>query len=409
VPGAGGTVHQVFKETGRALQRLNPFPGKPLDPNTYVSGGITVDRFGFAYWNVLVYDPLTFSNTGYLVRATPWGATQVVAYDTLIPSAPKAADTCAYSFWYARPRPAHPWPPSADAKPPEFECGAQRPGVNVTPAISPDGTIFTTSTADYNTRYSYVIALRWWDLGLAWATSLRGLVNDGCGVHRADSPEGDVACSATYAAVGVEPDTNLPPALSVDDASSSSPVALPDGGVIYGALDGYNFDRGHLVKLDRRGAFVGAYTFGWDTTPAIYRHDGTYSIVMKDNHYDTEGPFYMTQLSRDLKVEWQFQNTQKQACVRLPDGTLSCSDTSPNGEDHPNGFEWCANAPAVDARGDVFVNAEDGFIYQIGQGGVQKTKTFLNQALGAAYTPASIDARGRVYVLNNGELSVFGR
>jgi len=35
---------------------------------------------------------------------------------------------------------------------------------------------------------------------------------------------------------------------------------------------------------------------------------------------------------------------------RQPDGTLVCSDTSPDGEEHPNGFEWCVNAPAVDAR-----------------------------------------------------------
>jgi len=57
----------------------------------------------------------------------------------------------------------------------------------------------------------------------------------------------------------------------------------------------------------------------------------------------------------------------------------------------------------------VYVNAEDGFVYQIGQGGVLKTQTFLNQALGAAYTPISLDPRGRIYTLNNGELTVFGR
>lgn len=27
----------------------------------------------------------------------------------------------------------------------------------------------------------------------------------------------------------------------------------------------------------------------------------------------------------------------------------------------------------------------------------------------AAYTPGAIDARGRIYALNNGELSIFGR
>jgi len=39
---------------------------------------------------------------------------------------------------------------------------------------------------------------------------------------------------------------------------------------------------------------------------------------------------------------------------------------------------------------------------------VQKTQTFLNGALGAAYTPISLDPSGRIYTLNNGELTVFG-
>ena len=56
----------------------------------------------------------------------------------------------------------------------------------------------------------------------------------------------------------------------------------------------------------------------------------------------------------------------------------------------------------------MYANAEDGFVYQIGQGGVLKTQTFLNQALGAAYTPVSLDPAGRVLALNNGELTVLG-
>jgi hypothetical protein len=388
------------------LQRINPFP--TVDPNTFVSGGVTVDGGGFVYWNVLQFDPTTFENRGFLVKAAPWGQTWTVDYETLIPGAPAELDSCFTSFAFLNPRPPLPWPPAADALPPKFRCGRQRPGVNITPAIGPDGTIFTASVADFKTAYSYIVALRP-NLSLKWATSLRGLVNDGCGVHRTDSPEGDVQCSDTFSAIGVDPTTNLPPALAVTNISSSSPVALPDGGVMYGADDNYNFSRGHLVKLDRNGALSGTYTFGWDSTPAIYRHDDTYSIVIKDNHYETDGPFNITQLSKDLQVEWTFQNTSTQACVRQPDGTLQCSDTTPDGLEHPNGFEWCVNAPAVDARGNVYVNAEDGFVYEIGQGGVLKAQTFLNQALGAAYTPIALDPAGRVYALNNGELTVLGR
>lgn len=408
VPGAGGTVFQVLNVLDHpvVLQRINPF--STIDPNTYVTSGITIDRLGFAYWNVLQNDPATRQSRGFLVKAAPWGQTWKVDYENLIPGAPARTDRCFYTFDFVRPTPPpRPWPPSADAVPPQFACGRQRPGVNVTPAIGRDGTIFTASTADFGFLYGYIVALNP-DLSLKWATSLRGLVNDGCGVHRPGNPEGDVACSATFSAVGVDPNTNQPPALTVEDVSSSSPVALPDGGVLYGALDTYNFSRGHLVKLDASGQFVGAFTFGWDSTPAIYEHDDTYSIVIKDNHYESDGPFLISQLSRDLQIEWSFQNTTTQACTRQPDGTLTCTDTTADGEAHPNGFEWCVNAPAVDARGDVYVNAEDGFVYQLGQGGELKTQTFLNQALGAAYTPIALDPRGRIFTLNNGELTVFG-
>jgi hypothetical protein len=408
VPGAGGSVWQVFTLLDHpvVVQRINPFP--TVDANTFVSGGVTVDRAGFVYWNALHKDPTTFEVRGFLVKAAPWGETWKVDYTTLIPGAPARSDLCFRNFFFANPVPPRPWPPSADALPPQFVCGNQRPGVNITPAIGPDGTIFTASLADVADNYSYLIALHP-DLSLKWATSLRGLVNDGCGVHRPGFPEGDVECSSTFSAVGVDPTTNMPPALIVEDISSSSPVALPDGGVIYGADDSYNFGRGHLVKLDRNGAFRGTFSFGWDSTPAVYEHDGTYSIVIKDNHYLAPGPFNITQLSKDLEIEWSFANKSTQACARQPDGTLTCSDTTADGQTHPDGFEWCVNAPAVDAHGNVFANAEDGFVYQIGQGGVLETQTFLNQALGAAYTPIALDPAGRVYALNNGELTVLGR
>jgi hypothetical protein len=111
----------------------------------------------------------------------------------------------------------------------------------------------------------------------------------------------------------------------VFDLASSTPTVLPDGGVLFGALDNYNYGRGHMFKVNASGSVVGIYSFGWDSTPAVYLHDGTYSIVIKDNHYASPaycfdpnnpvcssisaGPFYITQLDPNLNVEWQFQST----------------------------------------------------------------------------------------------------
>ena len=153
------------------------------------------------------------------------------------------------------------------------------------------------------------------------------------------------------------------------------------------------------------GQFQGAFDFGWDSTPAIYQHGGTYSVVIKDNHYDANccpgtaapppGPYYITQLSANMALEWQFKST-----------TLD--------PDHPNGFEWCINAPAIDQNGTVYANSEDGNVYAIPQGhtGVftsPRSKLFLNIAIGAAYTPLAIGADGKLYTENDGFLFVVGQ
>jgi hypothetical protein len=40
---------------------------------------------------------------------------------------------------------------------------------------------------------------------------------------------------------------------------------------------------------------------------------------------------------------------------------------------------------------------------------VEKARVFLDLALGAAYTPLSIDPKGRIYAMNNGKLTVLGK
>jgi hypothetical protein len=194
--------------------------------------------------------------------------------------------------------------------------------------------------------------------------------------------------------------------------------------VLYGVYTRYNFDQGHLMKFNASGQFLGAYNFGWDTTDGIYSHDGTYSIVMKENHYGGVGSYcnaesvcpsdrtatypsnpeayYVTQLSPSLVPEWQWQNTNTDSCVRNPDNSITCTT------DHPNGFEFCVNHVAIDQNGVVYANSEDGNLYAIAQGGILKQSLFLNLALGAAYTPVSIGPDGKIYSQNFGHLIVVG-
>lgn len=423
VPGFGGTVFRVDARTGRQIARVNPF-GPSIDPNTYVAGPLVADSRGRVYYNALQLDAAQNATGSWLVRVDPDGRSRTERFADLVPGAPT---TCVGAFTNA----TLPWPPAPDALPSSGPCGIQRVGLNVAPAIAPDGTVYTISRADFNERYSYVVAATA-DLAPKWAASLRDRLNDGCGVLVPIAPTPDPAHGACRngANFGVDPQTNQRPAGRVRDITSASPTALPDGSVIYGAWTRYDTIRGHLFKFSAAGAFQAAIDFGYDSTPAVYEHDGIH-IVLKENHYDGEfgtycnpggdpvsdlvcantgvaqGPFFITQLNADLVPEWRFQNTNTETCTRQPDGTLSCVN------DTPTGFEWCINAPAVDGNGTVYGNSEDGFLYSIPQGHHGtftqfKQRVFMGVALGNAYTPSSISRDGVVFTSDNGRLFAIG-
>jgi outer membrane protein assembly factor BamB len=417
-----GTLTKLNPGDCSVASRINPFGS--IDPNKYVSGPPVADGAGNVYFNVLQLDPnnpyginnpndeqgiLGFTDIpgAWLVKVAPDDSTTMVSYKTLISNAPTS---CVTTFTLAQ----LPWPPSPTGTPPMGPCGSQRPGINVAPAIAPDGTIYTVSRAHLRSRYGYVVALNS-NLSLKWAASLRDVLNDGCGVLLpAATKDGGCTKGAT---LGVDPATNQPAGGRVIDQSSSSPTVAPDGSVLYGSYTRYNWARGHLFRFSPGGQFLASYDFGWDSTVATYQHNGTFSVVIKDNHYDVgtycndpkicpvapPGPYFITQLTPNLVPEWKFKSTNTLSCRRNPDGTLSCVS------DHPGGFEWCINAPAIDGNGVVYANSEDGNLYAINQGGTLKQNLFLKLALGAAYTPLSISADGKIYTENDGLLFVVGQ
>lgn len=417
VPMAGGTVAKVRKSNGSVAATLNPFG--TVDTRTFVAGPLSADKNGNIYYNAIKLSNQPWDDDvvdSWLVKITSANQTSKVSFATLTPNAPRGTDPCEVGFGSDLP-----WPPSPDAVPPTFPCGSQRPGINVAPAIAPNGTIYTVSRAQFVSRYNYLIAVNP-NLTLKWNASLRGRLNDGCGVLL---PIGGPGGCRVGAHLGVDPETNGPGPGRVLDEGTSSPTIAPDGSILYGAYTRYNWAQGHLMKFSSTGQYQGAYEFGWDITPGIYSHDGTYSIVLKDNHYgedvgsycDVEEfcpgdrtathpsypeAYFITQLSPSMSVEWKWQNTNPLACTRDANGNVSCVS------DHPHGFEWCVNGMAIDSNGVVFANSEDGNMYAIAQGGILRDHFFQQLAVGAAYTPATIGGDGRIYSQNAGHFFVLG-
>lgn len=420
IPCAGGTVMKLRKSDGAVVADINPF-GATEDRDTFVAGPLSADKNGNVYYNAI---KLSHSRPwdddvvdSWLVKITPQNQASKVSFSVLTPGSPQAADPCKVQFSDAE----LPWPPSPDAVPSTTPCGSQRPGINVAPAIAPDGTIYTVSRGHFVTRYNYLIAVNP-DLTLKWTASLRDRLNDGCGVLL---PIGGPGGCRVGAHLGVDPGTNEPGPGRVLDEGSSSPTIAPDGSVIFGTYTRYNWAQGHLMKFSSTGQFQGAFEFGWDITTGIYSHDGTYSIVTKDNHYGEEVGSYceveafcpgdrtathpnypeeysITQLSPTMAIEWKWTNTNTLSCSRDASGSIICVD------DHPHSFEWCVNGMAIDRDGTVYANSEDGNMYAIAQGGILRDRVFQQLALGAAYTPASIGGDGRIYSQNAGHLFVLG-
>jgi hypothetical protein len=420
VPGAGGTLWRVNTTTGQAQSHINPFSGGGVDPaSTFVAGPLTADSSGNIYYNVIELNtkgnPWEQNDVAgaWLVKVAPNDSSATVTFATLVPNAPPGTSTnCLGTFADLNDGGASlPWPPPQRGFPPSVICGSQRPGVNVAPAVAPDGTVYTVSVAHFDGLVAYLVAVNP-DLTPKWASTLQNRLTDGCGVLLPIAPKGvnNLPNSCRYGtSVGVDPTTNARGSGGVYDESSSTPTVLPDGSVLFGAVDNYNYSRGHLFHFDGKGNYLNAYGFGWDSTAGVYQHDGTYSIVIKDNHYPSPaycnynnpvcgflppGPYYVSQLDAKLQVEWSFQNT-----------TID--------QNHPDGYEWCVNAPVIDSNGLVYVTSEDGDVYTIPQGhhGVftqWQQKIFLKEALGAAYTPLSIGPDGKVYSQNDGHLFVVG-
>ncbi len=418
VPGAGGTVYRVDRHSMLQLAQVKPF--STVDANTYVSGPITVAADGSVLYNVLQLSyglpqqSFPIDAVGTLVRIEPDGVTvHTAAYSALMVGAPAPSDICLGTY-YDDGTPL-PWPPADDHRV-NVPCGSLGPSINVAPAVGADGTIFTVAAPYYAPNAGVLLAVNP-DLTPKWSASLQEILDDGCGVlvpadakANGSLPDGgtDLNHCLVGAPHGVDPLTGQKPSAMLSDQSTSSPVALPDGSVLYGGLNYYNTYRGHLVKFDATGKFVASYDDGWDQTPAVWPNGASYSIIVKDNHYlswysDVVGPYEITQVDANLVKQWSYTSANTYSCQRTDAGTLDCTS------DHPDGFEWCVNAAAVDENGTVYVNSEDGRAYAILQGGTAAQSRFLELSLGAAYTPVTVDGEGRTYTMNGGVLTVVGK
>src|SRR5262249_33138432 len=249
------------RSNGSVAATIQPFPN--WNQNRFVVSPLTVDGAGNVYYNVLqLQSNADFFSTdivdSWIVKVKADGTASMASYQSPLPNAPKGTDSCLATFSNSQ----LPWPPSPTAVPPSITCGTQRVGLNIAPAVAPNGTIYSLTRAHFISRYAYLVAINP-DLTLKWASSLRDRFHDGCRATAAEPGNlplnGTPGGCRTGANPGVDPATNRPGDGRVNDSASSTPTIAPDGSIFYGAYSRYNWDQGHLMHFAADGSYLGDY------------------------------------------------------------------------------------------------------------------------------------------------------
>ena len=397
IPLAGGGIALVDAATGKAVRTVRPFGH---DATTFVVGALA-EFHGTIFYNAVKLDPdqpYDQPMQAWLVEVDGDGHVRKADYADLVPSAPSA---CFGTYDLSTMMPL----PELDAGghlvlPPKHPCGPQVPGFNQAPALALDGTLYVATHAQYQSRYSYVVSVNPGYFDVNWATSLRDHLDDGCGVTVQCGPGAPAGVEPVHrAAAGRRGHRRLD---VVTGRAARRPRAVRGMGVLQ------RRPRPPVRALARR---QGARHVRLRLGPDPRGVDGG----RRDAHRAQGQPLrHLQPEHRPGPVLPDDARRRPRAGVAVPEHRNAelCAPArrhaSSAPSDHPHGFEWCINAPAVDATGTMFANSEDGNLYAIGPDGQLREHLLLDTALGAAYTPVSLDHVGRIYALNAGHLYVVG-
>lgn len=288
-----------------------------------------------------------------------------------------------------------------------------------------------------------------------WEYNLEHTEADGCGPKR--NPDGspsqyltpDTATPAETtnnlecrqgSTLGVALKKGSVPGNFVNELTATYPVSLPGEGVALGTYSNHDNERGHTKIIGFNGSAYRTFNFGWNYNPALIWDpqnlvQGT-KLVLLDNHYDN-GPYSLVSYTLyGPNFSWERVQTNNTECQRDGSSELyNCQSLPPytgpgagqslkrimhNGNPTPSSildvsfsptyFPFVPRQPAITGERNVWVSGTDGVARLIeGKTGKELDAVQIDSALNQSDVPVSLDAAGRAYFMQNGQLVVVGK
>ena len=286
---AGGTVLEVDRATGAILRRLGQFG------RCSIRRSMSPARSPSATTAILYYNTLKLPAT-----TTPWAvrSQRRLAGEDHARRHGVTRVATARSFRTRRRRGAvhrrvlrfaAPLAAVAQCRGPTTTCGVAARRAQCRAGGRPDGTVYTISRAHLNARWGWLVAVNP-DLTPKWASSLRNRFNDGCNVLLPPNGTPGGCRAGRDRRASIRPTTSPAPAWSTTTPPSRRRRARRHD-LSTARTRRYNHSQGHMCASPPTGEFLSAYPFGWDVTPALWEHDGTFSLITKENRYVGAGSY----------------------------------------------------------------------------------------------------------------------
>lgn len=384
VPSSNGRVEIISRATGATITTsASPLDGGAGDSDTYVTSPITVAPDGAGWYTVMALSTSSAVQTrdSWVVRMDATGAITSRSFGSIVTQ----PMNCIWSYDYTTYLPIPyvtplPWPPAGGVIGPTFGCGPTIPATNAAPAIAVDGASVIVLARASRSDYAWLVRLDEGDMSTMQQISLRDLLNDDCGVatpSTATTPTANACRVGT--ALGVDRTTGVRPGARAVHTSTSSPVALHDGGIAIGTYSPYRNEQGHLLRFGSDGAFMWASSFGWLVNPLEVERAGvggpSYELVVDHSIYD-DGPFWMQGIdsltgARNWSYSEGFAGAGTQ-CLAKPGGKTTCLPVAGGGS-----YDFVVRRPARDAAGNIWTITSGGDVQQLSPSGVLLSSTHI--------------------------------